>query len=140
MAFRRASGLLWLPAGNFSSSPHGSLAFPRAKDLGGGEEDVPKTNPNLDYTQRKRITQSHEYQEAGVIGGHLRGRLPQCSSLMITTDQSSTYCNRDHMLKMGANVFLHLFFSCFYPSSTSTRWIFGVTMEKKWRRKNRLSK
>lgn len=70
---QQVSGLCWVLAGNISSSPHGSLTFPRARDLGG--RGFPKTNSNLDHTQRKTILEEHEYWDTGISGGHLRGLL-----------------------------------------------------------------
>lgn len=35
------------------------------------------------YTQGEEIKPGHEYQEAAITGGHLRGCLPECLSLRV---------------------------------------------------------
>lgn len=108
-AFRRLRGLA---GGSLEALVpyHGAAGFSRAggEDMSGG--GLPKTTPHPDYTQLKRITQDPNDQEAGIIGGHLTGCLPQYSSLrIIPTDQSSTHCNQDHILQRRANISLYFF-------------------------------
>lgn len=111
-----SSGPFWLLGGNVSSSTHGLMPFPRARD--DRDRDTQRgreregNSPRQIHIQGKRITPDHPYQEAESLEGCLK-RLSTTifklenydNKLVLNITQSKSH------LKTGSQCLpLHIFF------------------------------